>query len=114
MGGRGAGVCYTSVEGMVFPLRPSPELFGLAEELRVAHPELNAYPRPYTTLHTDATCLMANRVPSLSFVGLTPEGEIPDWHQASDVVERVDAGTVERTEEFVWRLLQRFDERATP
>lgn len=114
VGGRGAGVCYTSVEGMVFPLRPSPELFGLAEELRVAHPELNAYPRPYTTLHTDATCLMANRVPSLSFVGLTPEGEIPDWHQASDVVERVDAGTVERTEEFVWRLLQRFDERATP
>src|SRR5690554_82285 len=62
VGGRGAGVCYTSVEGMVFPLRPSPELFGLAEELRVAHPELNAYPRPYTTLHTDATCLMANRV----------------------------------------------------
>ena len=28
VGGRGAGVCYTSVEGMVIPLKPSPLLFG--------------------------------------------------------------------------------------
>jgi acetylornithine deacetylase/succinyl-diaminopimelate desuccinylase-like protein len=109
VGGRGAGVCYTSVEGMVFPLRPSPELFALAEELKGAHPELHAYSRPYTTLHTDATCLMANRIPALSFVGLTPDGEIPDWHQASDVVANVDAGTVAATHEFVWRLMRRFD-----
>lgn len=109
VGGRGAGVCYTSVEGMVLPLKPSPLLFGLAEELRAQQPELNAYSLPYTTLHTDATCLMANGIPSLSFVGLTPDGRIPDWHQASDVIQNVDEGTVQRTEEFVWRLLQKLD-----
>jgi len=112
VGGPGAGVCYTSVEGMVFPLKPSPELFALAEELRAEHPELNAYSLPYTTLHTDATCFMANGVPSLSFVGLTPDGRIPNWHVVSDVFENVDETTVERTEEFVWRLLQRLDLRA--
>ncbi len=113
VGGAGAGVCYTSVEGMVFPLKPSAELFAFAEQLRLARPDLNAYSLPYTTLHTDATCLMANGVPALSFVGLTPEGVIPNWHQTSDVLEHVDPGTVARTEEFVWELLQRFDAAAT-
>ena len=111
VGGRGAGVCYTSVEGMVIPLKPSPLLFGLAEELRRERPDLDAYSLPYTTLHTDATCFMANGIPSLSFVGLTPDGRIPDWHTVSDVYENVDAATVEKTEEFVWRLLGRLDER---
>lgn len=109
VGGAGAGVCYTSVEGMVFPLKPSPELYSLAEELSGERPELDAYSLPYTTLHTDATCLMASGVPSLSFVGLTREGRIPDWHQASDVVEKVDASTILKTEEFVWKLLQKLD-----
>ncbi|HRQ10325.1 MAG TPA: M28 family peptidase [Trueperaceae bacterium] len=111
VGGRGVGVCYTSLEGMVFPLRPSPELFAIAEEIRVANPELEAYSQPYTTLHTDATCFMANGVPSLSFVGLTPGGVIPDWHQVSDVLKNVDPGTVSRTEEFVLRLLRSLDAR---
>jgi hypothetical protein len=109
VGGAGVGVCYTSVEGMVFPLRPSPELFGLAERIRAERPELNAYSLPYTTLHTDATALMVRGVPSLSFVGLTPAGVLPNWHQVGDVVDRVDAGTVERTEAFVLELLRRLD-----
>jgi len=109
VGGRGAGVCYTSVEGMVIPYRPSPELFALAERIRAERPELNAYAQPYTTLHTDATALMVRGVPSLSFVGLRPDGVIPDWHTVGDVFERVDAGTVENTEAFVLELLRRLD-----
>jgi hypothetical protein len=109
VGGAGAGVCYTSVEGMVFPLRPSPELFGLAERIRAERPDLNAYSLPYTTLHTDATALMVRGVPSLSFVGLSPAGAIPEWHQASDRFERVDAAAVGRTEAFVLELLRRID-----
>jgi multisubunit Na+/H+ antiporter MnhG subunit len=109
VGGAGVGVCYTSVEGMVIPLKPSRQLFALAERIRAERPELNAYSLPYTTLHTDATALMVRGVPSLSFVGLTPTGVLPDWHQVGDVVDRVDAGTVERTEAFVLELLRRFD-----
>jgi hypothetical protein len=109
VGGRGAGVCYTSIEGMVLPVRPSPELFALAERIRVERPDLQAYARPYTTLHTDATALMVRGVPSLSLVGLTPDGVLPDWHQVGDVVARVDPATVERTEAFVLELLRRLD-----
>jgi hypothetical protein len=109
VGGRGAGVCYLSVEGMVIPYRPSPELFALAESIRADRPDLNAYARPFTTLHTDATCLMVNGVPSLSFVGLTPDGIIPDWHQATDTFERIDPVPIKGTEEFVLELLRRLD-----
>ncbi len=109
VGGHGAGVCHTSVEGMVFPLRPAPELVAAAERVAAAQPELGAYALPYTTLHTDATAFMSRGVPSLSFVGLTPAGVLPDWHQASDTLERVDASTVERTEAFVRSLLLDLD-----
>jgi hypothetical protein len=109
VGGAGVGVCYTSVEGMVLPLRPSPELFGLAERIRVDRPDLDAYSLPYTTLHTDATALMVRGVPSLSFVGLTRGGVIPEWHRVGDRFERVDPATVERTEAFVLELLRRID-----
>ncbi len=109
VGGRGAGVCYTSMEGMVLPVRPSPELFGLAESIRKELPVGSAYSLPYTTLHTDATCFMVNGVPSLSFVGLTPGGVIPDWHTAGDTLDKVDQAAVTSNEEFVLRLLRKLD-----
>lgn len=111
VGGRGVGVCYTTVEGMVIPLRPSPELIGIADQIKADRPDLNAYSMPYTILHTDATCLMVYRVPSLSFVGLTPAGVISDWHQVTDTFERIDPKPIECTEEFVLELLRRLDLR---
>lgn len=107
--GRGAGPCWTTVEGMVFPLRPDADLRALARALAAERPELGGYERPYTTLHTDATAFMAAGVPSLSFVGLTPDGVIPDWHTVGDVVERVDAGVLARTTDFVEALVRRVD-----
>jgi len=113
VGGKGAGVCYTTVEGMVIPFRPSPELIGVADRIKAERPDLNAYSMPYTILHTDATCLMVNRVPSLSFVGLTPGGVIPDWHQVTDTFGRIDPKPIEATEEFVLEVLRRLDEQAS-
>jgi hypothetical protein len=52
---------------------------------------------------------MVNKVPSLLFVGLTPDGQIPNWHQVTDTFERVDPTTVEQTEEFVLELFRRLD-----
>lgn len=113
VGGKDAGVCYTTVEGMVIPYKPSPELIGLADQITSDRPDLNAYSRPYTILHTDATCLMVNGIPSLSFVGLTRDGVLPDWHQVTDTFERINVDAVTCTEEFVWELLQRLDDNLT-
>ncbi len=112
VGGRGTGPCFTTVEGMVWPLRPDGGLLAHARGLAAERTDLGAYERPYTTLHTDATCFMAAGVRSLSFVGLTPAGVIPDWHTVHDVVERVDPDAVARVEAFVWALLHRIDAAA--
>lgn len=109
VGGEGAGVCYTTVEGMLFPYKPSSELIAIADQIKIERPRLNAYSRPYTTLHTDATCLMVNQVPSLSFVGLTPDGVIPNWHQVTDTFDRVDRRPIVATEEFVLDILRWLD-----
>ncbi|MBN2388790.1 MAG: M28 family peptidase [Anaerolineales bacterium] len=107
VGGRGAGICTITVEGMVLPQKPSPELLALVGEVRDEHPDWNAYSKPFTTLGTDGTCLMINKVPTLSFVGLTPEGILPNWHQASDTFEKVDPATVEAVEVFALEMLRR-------
>jgi hypothetical protein len=107
VGAQGAGVCYVTVEGMVFPIKPSKELLAVADALRLAHPEWNAYAKPFTTLGTDGTCLMLSKVPALSFVGLRPDGTLPHWHQASDVFENVDPAVVENVEAFVMEMLKK-------
>lgn len=110
VGGEGVGVCVTRVEGMVFPLRPDPQLFAAALEVGAANPDLNLYHRPYTTLHTDATALMSRGVPSLSLVGLREaDGVLPNWHTVHDRVERVDPSAVARNERFVLKLLEHLD-----
>ena len=109
VGGSGAGVCYTSTEGMIVPLKPSLELFNLANEICDNNPELNAYTQPFTTLNTDGTCFMINKIPTISFVGLTPEGVIPNWHQVTDTFDRVNNTSVENTEAFILKLLGRIE-----
>ena len=42
-------------------------------------------------------------------MGLTPDGVIPDWHTVGDVVERVDAGVLARTIDFVEALVRQVD-----
>ena len=107
VGGQGAGVCYITTEGMVLPLKPAAELLALADTIRRERPELDAYSQPFTTLGTDATCLMVNKIPAMSFVGLTPSGTLPHWHQASDIFENVNPEAVEHTEAFVLEMLKR-------
>ena len=107
VGGRGVGVCYITTEGIVLPLKPSAELLRLADAVRAERPELGAYSQPFTLLGTDATCLLVNGIPALSFVGLTKDGTIPNWHQATDTFENINSQAVENTEAFVLEMLKR-------
>ncbi len=113
LAGKGAGVCYISREGMLLPLKASPDLLSIAneiaEEFAAERTDLDVYAREFTTLHTDGSVFMLNGIPTLSFLGLTPEGVLPDWHQASDTFERVEAQAVEAVETFVLEMLRRMD-----
>ena len=107
--GKGAGVCFITLEGMLIPMRPSQELLDLAAGIQNENSGQNVYSKPFTTLHTDATCLMSHGIPSLSFVGLTPDNTLPNWHRRTDTLAEVDPGTVEAVDNFVLEMLRRLD-----
>ncbi|MFN2128107.1 MAG: M28 family peptidase, partial [Anaerolineales bacterium] len=109
VGGKGVGVCYTSSEGMIFRVNPSPELIRLADQVKADLNEIEIYSLPFNMLHTDGTCMMLNGIPTISIVGLTPGGEIPDWHRQSDIFNNIDPVTVNNNELFVSELLHRIN-----
>ncbi|MCK4898443.1 MAG: hypothetical protein KAS38_06690, partial [Anaerolineales bacterium] len=45
----------------------------------------------------------------LSFGSSRRDGSQPEWHRLTDVVDKVDAGVVERCEMFIWEVLRSID-----
>jgi hypothetical protein len=60
---------------------------------------------------TEGAIGVKNGLRTLTFVNLTPAGELPFWHRPDDVYANVDPDVLARTGEFLWELLQRLDSR---
>ena len=111
VGGPGTGPCFITREGMVKPYRSDPGLLALCHEIAAQRPEMGAYPSVMKLGFTEGAIGVKNGLRTLTFVNLTPAGELPHWHQPSDVFENVDPDVLSRTGEFLWELLQRIDSR---
>ncbi len=111
--GRGAGVCYLTSEGMIVPFKSSKELLSVANKVKTKLSSIQAYSKPFSVLHTDGTCLMLRGIPTLSFIGMTKEGIIPNWHQKSDTFENIDLQMLSQYEKFILSLLRLFDQSKT-
>jgi hypothetical protein len=48
----------------------------------------------------------------LTLTSVSSEGSLSEWHRSTDVVQKVDPDTVERTEMFLWEFLQELDRQA--
>jgi hypothetical protein len=48
----------------------------------------------------------------LTLIALRRDGLLPEWHRPTDTLERVDQEVLERSEEFLWGLLQEIDRKA--
>jgi hypothetical protein len=111
VGGPDTGPCFITREGMVKPYRSDPGLLALCREVAAERPELGAYPGVMKLLYTEGAIGIKNGLRTLTFVNLTPAGELPHWHRPTDVYENVDPDVLARTGEFLWELLQRIDSR---
>ena len=61
---------------------------------------------------TDLTPLALAGRRAIAFVSYrAADGMIPDWHQPTDTVARMDWDAYARTCEYVWSVLQALDER---
>jgi len=111
VGGPGTGPCFITREGMLRPYRSDPGLLALCREIAVQRPELGAYAHVMKLGYTEGVIGVKNGLRSLTFVNLTPAGELPHWHRPTDVYENVDPDVLARTGAFLWELLQHIDSR---
>ena len=109
VGGKSTDPCYLTTETLIFPYKSDPSLLQLADEVARENPELGARSHEMKAAYTEGAIGIKAGLSCLTFVNYTSEGLIPDWHKPSDVFENVDFDVVQRTAEFVWKLIQRID-----
>ena len=107
--GTGTNPTYLTSEGIVIQLKYPADGLALAEAVANAHPELGGRPYVQQGAGTDGMPALKAGLNTVSFLGFTPDGWIPDWHNKSDIFANVDADAVDRTEKFVFALMQKYD-----
>jgi hypothetical protein len=112
VGGSGAGPAYLTQETFLLTSRSDPELLELAERVATRHPEFDAYGHSFRGAYTEGAIGAKHGFRVLTMVGHRRDGVLPEWHRRTDVIERVDPETVQRTELFLWELLQELDREA--
>lgn len=113
IGGAETSPCYLTSEGLIFPLRCDAELVEMADEIADKHPSLGAHSHGMKAAFTDSAIGIRAGLRCLTFVNYRPDGVIPHWHQPTDVVDNIDWDVVQRTEAFVWHLIQSIDQLDT-
>ncbi len=109
--GKDTGPVYLDGEGILVPARYSAEMLTLAKQISEAQPELGGRSHTQQGAYTDGSHALKAGLKTLTLVGYTRDGWIPNWHNQSDVFANVDADAVDRAERFVWEVLKQLDER---
>jgi len=112
VGGAGASPAYLTREAFLLTTRSDPGLLALAGEVAARRPELDAYAHTFSGAYTEGAIGGKHGFRVLTLLSHRRDGILPEWHRPTDVVENLDPGVVERTETFVWELLQEIDRQA--
>lgn len=111
VGGIGADPAYLTSETFLLTYPSDPGLLDLADGVAGRHPELGAFRHAFAGAYTEGAIGVNYGHRVLTFLGVREDGALPEWHRPTDVVENVDPAVVERTETFLWQLLQEIDEQ---
>jgi hypothetical protein len=112
VGGSGAGPAYLTQETFLLTCKSDTQLLELAEGVAAQHPGLDAYAHGFKGAYTEGAIGAKHGFRVLTLVGHRRDGVLPEWHRPTDVIANVDPETVQRTELFLWELLQELDREA--
>jgi hypothetical protein len=108
--GRGSDVNYVLDETLLLPVKSHPELVAIAEKVAQANPEIGAKPFHYRGLTSELAVATVHGVKALGLLDFDPKtGTPPNFHTRRDNMSNIDAGVLERSEQFVWAILQAID-----
>jgi hypothetical protein len=105
----GSGPCYVSAEGMPLPRRYDAHLLALAGDIASERPELGAYSGRLAMGYSEGLPALQRGLRALTVWGLTKDGDMPHWHQASDTIENIDRDALARNFAFIRGLIERID-----
>jgi hypothetical protein len=104
-----AGPAWLTQEGIIVPFRADPRLVNLAQRLAAEMPQWGAHAAAINGGNTEMADALRAGVPALTLIGMTPEGEMPYWHQVEDTVDKIDPQALKNAYAFTWALMQSLD-----
>ncbi len=107
--GRDLGPTVVRSEKFLRRVMCDPHLVQMAQHVADAQPELGVQVRDFDLAYSELSIGAKYGLRTLGLIGLTPEGDLPNWHTPNDVIGNLDEATLERTAEFAWCLLQVID-----
>lgn len=106
----GAGsVRYSRGEGLLIPRRSSPVLIRVAGDVARQYPEWKVQPETYRLTPTNQYAALAHGYQAIGIFATDDRGLVPNWHQSSDTIERIDAATVETASRLVLEMIRQLD-----
>ncbi len=112
VGGTGARPAYLTHETLLLTTRSDPDLLALADRVASRNPELDAHRFAFFGAYTEGAIGARHGFRVLTLLGHRRDGMLPEWHRPTDVMENVESEAVDRTETFLWELLQEIDRQA--
>jgi hypothetical protein len=111
VGGAGARPGYLKRETFLLTSRSDPGLLELAGQVAARHSELDVQARDFSGAYTEGAIGAKHGFRVLTLMESPKRGVLSEWHRPTDVVENLDPEVIERTETFLWELLQEIDRR---
>lgn len=87
---------------------PDGDSLALAARTAAQHPALDVTGRPMTMVE-EVGALRGRGFRGLCIVGVGEDGWLQNWHRASDTVDNIDPGGLERAARFAWAMMQDLD-----
>ncbi len=113
IGGKDTLAHYILDETLVMPVKSDPGLLALAREVADQNGDVQAQPKNLRGAYTNMTPISMAGRRGIAFVNYRPsDGMIPDWHQQTDTVDRLDLDILTGTQDYIWEIVEALDKQA--
>ena len=109
LGGIAADPAYILSETFLLKSPSDPDLIKLADQIADQQPELKIHSLHWGGAYTDGAIGAKHGFRILTIASLRRDGSFPEWHRLTDTVENVDVEVLDRSQKFLWMLLQEID-----
>jgi Zn-dependent M28 family amino/carboxypeptidase len=112
VGGGGARPAYLTRETFLLTTRSDANLVALADLVSANHPEFEAQTRMFSGAYTEGAIGGKHGFRVLTLSSFAEGSKLTEWHRPTDTVENMDPAVLERSEAFLWEMLQAIDQQA--